>query len=319
MELMVSAIRVNGDDNLDIELVDPKGGDLPPHEPGAHIDIRTPAGSLRQYSLCGPAGSKRAYTICVRRDDASRGGSRSLHLDLRVRAKVEVSAPRNLFPLPQASRYILLSAGIGITPIISMARHLIENDIPFELHHFEQRRARVAFLDELTKGPLADATTLHLGEDGRRFREATLPSLTDVDPSAAVLACGPNGFLDLLGQRLADAGWRRQQFHSERFRAEPAAAGFDAGNAGMFEIRIASTGASFTVGPAETIAGVLQANGVPIELSCEQGMCGACITRVVSGTPDHRCIVLSDREKERNDQMAICCSRSSSPVLVLDL
>jgi vanillate monooxygenase ferredoxin subunit len=319
MKLMVSAIRINGDDNLDIELRDPAGGDLPIFTPGAHIDIRTPGGAMRQYSLCGPIEDRRSYRICVRKDGNSRGGSRSLHGDLRVRAAVDVGEPRNLFSLPEARRYILVSAGIGITPIISMARRLAAGGADYQLHHVERSRSRVAFLDELTSGPLAIGTTLHLGDEGANFRTSGPSCLSKVDPEAVVLACGPNGFLDLLQARLVDAGWSAEQIHFERFRPEAPPAAPGDGDLASFEVQIASTGQNFVVGPDTTVADVLQLNGIPIELSCEQGMCGACLTGVLSGTPDHKDIVLSESERAANDQMTICCSRSSSPVLVLDL
>ncbi|WP_204326778.1 PDR/VanB family oxidoreductase [Rhizobium lusitanum] len=319
MELMVSAIRINGDDNLDIELMDPKGAELPAYTAGAHIDIRTPAGQLRQYSLCGPADDRSVYRICVRRDEASRGGSRSLHNDLRVRTKLDIGGPRNLFSMPEAKRYILFSAGIGITPVIAMARTLSAAEADFELHHFERSRSRVAFLNELTAGPLKTAATLYLGEEGESFRETVPPCLISSDPDAAVIACGPNGFLDLLVLRLADAGWSPHQFHSERFRPEALKSADVANEKDAFQIRLASSGQSFTVGSEETIANVLLANGITIDLSCEHGMCGACLTRVLEGEPDHRDIVLSAAEKATGDQMTICCSRSRSPVLVLDI
>ncbi len=319
MQLMVSALRINGDDNLDIELIDPSGGDLPPFSPGAHIDVRTPSGALRQYSLCGPAEDRRAYRICVRKDGNSSGGSRSLHGDLRLRSLVDVGEPRNLFPLPEARRYVLVSAGIGITPVIGMARRLAAGGADYQLHHFERSRSRVAFLDELTSGSLHMATTLHLGDQGASFRTTDLSSLSNVDHETVVVACGPNGFLDLLQARLAGAGWSPEQIHFERFRPEDRPAGPENGELVSFEVQIASTGQSFLVGPDQTVAGVLQLNGIPIELSCEQGMCGACLTRVVSGTPDHRDIVLSESERAANDQMTICCSRSVSPVLVLGI
>lgn len=315
MELMVSALRINGDDNLDIEMIDPAGADLPAFEPGAHIDIRTPGGQLRQYSLCGRPEDRKRYMICVRRDDASRGGSRSLHDGLRIRARVEVGGPRNLFALPEAKRYLLFSAGIGITPILTMARALAAGGADFELHHYERDAKRLAFAAELAGGP-GPATTLHLGSNGARFRDGAPPCLNRPDPDTAVLACGPNGFLDLLQQRLLTAGWAAGQFHAERFRPE---APKPAENTESFEVRIASTGQCFPVGADETIAKVLLANGVPIELSCEAGMCGACLTRVLDGTPDHRDIVLSEAEQAAGDQLTICCSRARSPVLVLDL
>ena len=142
MELIVSAIRINGDNNLDIELICPKGNDLPPFTLGAHIDIRTPSGQIRQYSLCSSPMDRCMYRICVRKDVSSRGGSLSLHTDLRVRAKVTVSEPRDLFKLPNARRYLLFSAGIDITPIITMARCLVSDGSHVEWSHYPARSGR---------------------------------------------------------------------------------------------------------------------------------------------------------------------------------
>ncbi|AGT10952.1 PDR/VanB family oxidoreductase [Paracoccus aminophilus] len=318
MELIVSALRINGDDNLDIELMAPDGAALPPYAPGAHIDLRTPSGMLRQYSLCGRAEEERRYLVCVRQDATSRGGSRSLHRELRVRDRVEVSQPRNLFPLPEAGRYILFSAGIGITPIMAMARRLMAGGADLEWHHYERSRARVAFLDELTTPPFGAVVKLHLDEEGANILAGTPDCLSAPDADAVVLACGPGPFLDLLAGRMAEAGWQDGQFHSERFQPLPLAVP-EGTEAASFEVRLASSGQSFAIGAEESIASVLQRHGIAVDLSCEQGMCGACLTRVLEGTPDHRDIVLSAAEQEAGDQMTICCSRAKTPLLVLDL
>lgn len=57
----------------------------------------------------------------------------------------------------------------------------------------------------------------------------------------------------------------------------------------------------------------------PFPFSCEQGVCGTCLTRVLDGEPDHRDHFLSEDERRRNDQFTTCCSRSHSPMLVIDL
>lgn len=318
MDLIVSGLRLNGDDNLEIELMHPRAEILPAFTPGAHIDIRTPSGALRQYSLCGPLDDPLRYHICVRREVASRGGSCSLHDDLRLRAKIEASAPRNLFVLPQADGYVLVSAGIGITPVLSMARYLVAQGAKFQWHHFERSRSRIAFLRELTNGPLADHVTLHVSEEGHSFRYASLPWINTPYPAYVVMACGPNGFLDLLAARLTEGGWQDTQFQSERFAPVEALAQARSDSKG-FDITLASSGQSFHVGTAQTIAEVLLRNGVAIELSCEQGMCGACLTGVLAGIPEHLDSVLSTAEKAANTQMTICCSRAKSEHLVLDL
>ena len=58
---------------------------------------------------------------------------------------------------------------------------------------------------------------------------------------------------------------------------------------------------------------------VEILTSCEQGVCGTCLTRVLDGDPEHRDVYLTDEEHARNDQFTPCCSRSKSALLVLDL
>lgn len=318
MNLVVSGLRLNGDDNLDIELMHPQAEILPAFTPGAHIDIRTPSGALRQYSLCGPLDDPLRYHICVRREPVSRGGSWSLHDDLRLRAKIEVSAPRNMFALPKADCYILASAGIGITPVISMARYLVARGATFQWHHFERSRSRIAFLRDLTNGALAEHVTLHVSEEGRSFRHASLPWINTPHPACTVMACGPNGFLDLLATRLAKGGWQDSQFQSERFAPAEAFVSNHSDSKG-FDITLASSGQRFHVGAAQTISEVLLQNGVAVELSCEQGMCGACLTGVMEGIPEHFDSVLSSTEKAANKQMTICCSRAKSDHLLLDL
>lgn len=318
MELIVSAIRINGDNNLDIKLICPKGNDLPPFTPGAHIDIRTPSGQIRQYSLCGSPTDRREYRICVRKDASSRGGSLSLHTDLRVRAKVTVSEPRNLFEIPNARRYLLFSAGIGITPIITMARSLVFAGSHVEWCHYEGCRSSVAFFDEVSSGNLKHVTTLYLSDEGGSFRKVVPECLQRPDPETAIIACGPDGFLMLLKKRMSEAGWSPTQLYSERFHASPAS-GLNDQPKDEFVVQLASSGQCFTIGAEDTIAHVLMENGIPVELSCEQGMCGACLTRVLEGVPDHKDVLLSAIEREACNQMTICCSRSKSPLLVLDI
>jgi vanillate O-demethylase ferredoxin subunit len=86
-----------------------------------------------------------------------------------------------------------------------------------------------------------------------------------------------------------------------------------------FQIKIASIGTVIDVSPNDTIVDALLWHGIEIETSCEQGICGTCLTRVIEGTPDHRDAYLTPDEHAANDQMTLCCSRSKSALLVLDL
>jgi vanillate O-demethylase ferredoxin subunit len=84
-------------------------------------------------------------------------------------------------------------------------------------------------------------------------------------------------------------------------------------------VKLSSTGRVIDVAPEMTVIAALAQAGVEVPTSCEQGVCGTCLTRVLSGEPDHRDTYLMDEEKAANDQFLPCCSRSKSPMLVLDL
>ena len=102
----------------------------------------------------------------------------------------------------------------------------------------------------------------------------------------------------------------------ERFeyavRLEPAAEG-------GFEVKLARSNRTIKVPPGKTILDALLDAGIVVNHSCAEGVCGTCETRVVEGIPDHRDSFLSDEERAENSKIMICCSRSQTPVLVLDL
>ena len=110
-------------------------------------------------------------------------------------------------------------------------------------------------------------------------------------------------------------GWGKDQVHLEYFGAAPQ----DTAGDQAFRVKVASSGATYEVGAGETIVQALQKHGIEIMTSCEQGVCGTCITRVLEGECDHRDLYFTDEEKAKHDQFTPCCSRAKSPVLVLDL
>lgn len=229
---------------------------------------------------------------------------------------LKISAPRNAFPLEgQARHTALLAGGVGITPLLAMAYALQARGASFELHYFVRSRVKAAFLDELLAPPLADKVRLHIDEEiadpGARPLEAVVTALA---PDVHAYACGPSGFLDFLGGL-----WRRQDRPADHFHFEAFGAAAPEAGAGHFDVQIASTGQIVSVGPEETIVAALTRGGVEVPVSCEQGICGTCITGVKAGVPDHRDQYLNDAEHARNDCLTPCCSRSKSPLLVLDL
>jgi vanillate O-demethylase ferredoxin subunit len=111
------------------------------------------------------------------------------------------------------------------------------------------------------------------------------------------------------------AGWPDRELHREYFGAPVA----DTASDRAFSVRLARSGRVVQVGATQTVVQALAAQGVQIATSCEQGVCGTCLTRVLGGQPEHRDLYLTDAERVCNDQFLPCCSRSRSDELVLDL
>jgi vanillate O-demethylase ferredoxin subunit len=315
-EVLVRARRFETSDIVSFELVDPDGGALPAFDAGAHIDIEAAPGVVRQYSLLNDPAERDRYVVGILRDPASRGGSVALH-GVKAGARLKIAGPRNHFELAAgAHETLLLAGGIGITPLLCMARRLHAQGRAFKLHYCTRARSKTAFLTELARAPFADNVVLHFDDAGDEQRLNLPAVLAGLAPDAHIYVCGPGGFMGWCIDTATAAGIDDARTHREYFKgATPVAAAGDA----TFSVRLASTGAEFEVTPAQTILQVLRDNGVSMPASCESGVCGTCLTGVVSGTPEHRDCYLTKEERAAGDVILPCCSRAKSAVLVLDI
>lgn len=310
----VASREIAAQDVVRLEL-EPLEGALPSFTAGSHIDLVLGNGLTRQYSLCNAPGGHNLYRIAVLREPTSRGGSQAVHDDLIEGATLQISPPRNLFDLNEtADSYLLVAGGIGITPILAMAYRLHAIGKPFGLHYCTRDPARAAFLDELTAAPFADVVHLHFDSDPTTGLSAD-HAFQDPSSGRRLYVCGPTGFMDFIIKRAADQGWDGDQIHREYFAAAPLTTDQNR----PFDLVIASTGQTLMVSPDQTAAQVLEAAGVFVPLSCEQGICGTCLTPVLSGQPEHRDLFQTDEEKQSNLLFTPCCSRAMTPSLTLDL
>lgn len=295
-----------------IELVAAGGGELPAFAAGAHIDVHV-NGLVRQYSLCNAANERHRYVIGVLRDPASRGGSVAMHGLVRHQ-QILIGPPRNHFPLVDGAHpSLLLAGGIGITPILAMARVLDAQERSYELHYCTRNLARTAFTTTLNS--LGGTVLVHHDEGDAAQKFDVAATLAGCSADTHLYVCGPTGFMDHVIAAAQAAGWSAQRIHSERFGARAQAPSDET----AFEVCIASTGQRHWVPEGVSITDVLRMQGIEIPVSCEQGVCGTCLTRVVSGQPDHRDVFLTDKERASNDCMTPCCSRALSRSLTLDL
>ncbi len=293
----------------------PDGQPLPVWQPGAHIDLNY-EDLTRQYSLTGDPSDRSTWRLAVLRDKASRGGSVWVHDSLHEGADVMVRGPRNHFPLEPAQEYLFIAGGIGITPIVAMAYEASVAGIPWRLVYGGRQRSSMAFVAELMA--LADASPAPAVVEVLPEDEMGLLPLAEVladpRPGVAIYACGPEPLLQAV--EAASTHWPAGALHVERFTAKPVAA---EPVAESFEIEIASTGEVLTVPPDKSVLDVLRAAGYNVLSSCQEGTCGTCETIVISGQVEHRDSILTDEEKQANESMFVCVSRSAGTRIVLDL
>lgn len=277
-------------------------GPLAPWEPGAHVDLALPNWLTRQYSLCGNPADRDSYRVAVRHDRLSRGGSEYVHLFLRTGRTLDVSVPRNNFPLLPAPEYLFLAGGIGITPIVPMLAAAVEAGASATLVYVGRSVATMPFADELRAAHGERVRIFATEEHGKPDFAALAAALR---PRALVYCCGPTSMLDA-----AEAALPAQRLHIERFR--PTVKEFAPSK--PFEVQCVRSGQTVQVGAEESMLDALNHAGYRIPSGCREGVCGSCEIAVVDGEPEHR-----DDIGAPAGRMYCCVSRALSPRLAVDL
>jgi ferredoxin-NADP reductase len=315
----LSAIHPEAKDVVSLHLVPASSMRFPVFEPGAHIDLSLGNGLVRSYSLVNAPEESDRYVVAVLRETESRGGSRFVHEKLRVGDIIDISAPRNTFPLDQdAGTSVLLAGGIGITPIYCMMRRLVESARPVRLIYCSRARENAAFSDAIAAMASThknlDVVWHFDSEQGGPPRLVNL--LRSHGPEAHYYCCGPTAMIDAFATACASLNY--QNTHVERF-SRSAALTPDPKDA-PFVVELARTGISLTVGADESILDAIINAGLSPGFSCREGICGTCETAVLSGKIEHRDEVLSEDERRSGHTMMICVSRCKDKgPLVLDI
>jgi ferredoxin-NADP reductase len=313
LTVQVTDVRAEARDVMTLELRAGGGGELPPFEPGAHLDLHLPNGLVRQYSLTNDWRERDRYVIGVGRAADSRGGSEFVHTSIRAGMQLNISAPRNNFALdPQAGNYLFIAGGIGITPIMAMIRWCVANRNEWRLIYAARSRQRTAFYEELCALG-GDRIHFHFDDERGQVLDAS-QAISEWSEGQRIYCCGPDPLMNAVKSLTEHLPSGAVRF--EWFTAPVADQDLPSDS---FEVELARSNTKLVVPAGKSILEVLEENGFDIPFSCREGLCGTCVTNVCSGEPDHRDYVLSDEERESGKLMTVCCSRSKSPVLVLDL
>lgn len=303
-----------------LELCALDGNDLPIYQPGAHIDVHLPGGLIRQFSLFGDPNKSSSYEIAVLLEPESRGGSVAVHDKVLIGDTLQISEPRNHFSLVDASKSIFFAGGIGITPILCMVRHLQSINADYTLHYSCRSQEKAAFLTELQPMVEQENVILHFDDQPNTNFDftAVLESVKNKNDTH-IYACGPSGFIEAIKTNTINSGFAADNFHFEHFSLAAEDKPVIADDDFAFQVELASTGEIFDIPADESITSALDRQGVYIPVSCEEGICGTCLTGVVSGKPDHRDTYLTEEEHALNDQFTPCCSRSYDKKIIIDL
>jgi ferredoxin-NADP reductase len=331
LELVVREVRQESAGVRSVVLCDPDEGELPAWQPGAHIQLALPSGRVRSYSLCSEPDDRSNYRIAVLREDDGQGGSVEVHTECRIGSRLRSSLPRNEFELTAAAGYLLIAGGIGVTPLLPMAKRLAKQGARWRLLYLGRSKPTMAFQDEIAA--LGGAAQVVARDECERL---DLDSVIRSEPlSSAIYCCGPNSLMVAVADVAKATG---HSLHVERFgrpdlaRTVPAErwstlelADEVATTAERtdpeepFEVELAASRKVVIVERDQTILSYVRSIRQGLTFSCLEGYCGTCETAVLAGAPDHRDTVLSDDERAANATMMICVGRSKSARLVLDL
>ena len=291
-----------------VTFVDADGHPLPGHPAGSHL-VLTCGERRNAYSITSPGSAPESYTISVLLVPTGRGGSQWVHR-LQVGDVVGAARPRSAFaPVATARHHLLIAGGIGITPMLAHAREAVRWGRDFTLL-YGYRPGAGAHLPELRELCGTRLEEHPVVDDLLRRIDAALSS---APLGTHLYACGPAPLLDTVLDRAERLGWPPERVHTERF----AAAALDPGE--PFEVSLARSGRRVPVPSGVSLLEALEADGVPVPSMCRQGVCGECRVPVLAGRPAHRDLFLTPEERAAGDSLMCCVSRSTDPLLELDL
>ena len=286
---------------------------LPTFHAGAHIDIKLQNGLTRQYSLTNGPGETDHYSIAVKIEKDGRGGSKAISENISVGDTLAISSPHNSFPLLRNSKHIIfLAGGIGITPLLSMAKVMSSMRLSFELHHFTNSIDRSAFQHDLKI--LLNNTKTYTDLSIQQTLSKIKSILKKPSVSNKIYVCGPGEMIQNTIKLGIKLGWHESNIQYEYFKNKN-----EIDTTSQFKIELARSALSLDVPPGKSILQILKENGVNLVSSCEQGACGTCKVRVIDGDIEHQDVFLNSFEKAEGNVMLTCVSRAKSKRLILDI
>jgi len=282
---------------------------------GSHLDVLLPLASgevVRSYSVIEDGRFPDHISLGVRLDPNSSGGSTHMHL-LRPGDDLITSQPVQTFDLTWGlPRYTLLAGGIGITPLVGMARRLRALKADYQLIYVGRTREAMPFVDGLLADH-AERVRVHVGaEQGRIDVDALIRGLS---ADTELYVCGP---IEML--MAAKRSWAADGRRVDRLRFETFGSGATRSSV-AFRVLVPRLGVDTVVPADKTLLDVLDSAGAEVISDCLRGECGLCLVNLLDHEQeiDHRNVFLSERQQADGDQLCACVSRSLGGTLTIDV
>lgn len=297
-------------------VLEPDGSPLPAFSAGSHVVVLMESGRQENkkafrnpYSLLSNSDTENSYRIAVRLQDSSRGGSVFMHHSVKEGDTLKIKPPANLFaPYWRAKKHVLFAGGVGVTPFMSYIPEMLRRSANVEMHYMFHSKVTGAYQGELSK-MLGESLFCYDSDQSNRCR--IYPVMARQPVGTHVYICGPDSLVKAVESAAEELGWPASAIHYEVFSAPAPGQPFIA--------ELKRTGKRIEVGSDESLLDALEAANVDIQSSCRGGVCGRCMTPVISGEIEHRDQFLSDDEKAKQDCVMPCVSRADNGTLVLDL
>lgn len=290
---------------------------LPALEAGTHarvsVVLRDGTRDFRPYTVVEVDSQRRWFAIAVLKEAEGRGGSVYLHDRVQPGDELEIEAFPNEFPIvPSTRSAILVAGGIGVTPIVAIARELKARGIGFAVHYTARGEATAAYRGELA----AMGGEAYRFYDTAREGSSRMPLQEVLGAPVAgrhVYVCGPASLVDAVVEAALAQGYPPECVHHELFKAPPPKS-----TDRPVKVDLTRSGTRLEVAPGTSILDAVLAAGVYVPHSCKRGECGECAVKVAAGSVSHRDRFLTP-EQRGGGLACICVSWSDGDAITLNL
>ncbi len=315
LTLEVCELEEVADSVLLVNLKSAQGEDLPSFTPGAHIDLFVDDSITRKsFSLINHTHTFNQYSIAIWLEENGRGGSKWLHENLALGTRIQASFPLNRFELNETkSGHLLFAQGKGIASLLPLCLKLQTTGSEFTVHYALDGNPHAVLLNQLE---LICQGRLHTycNETDCDGLGVVLDNLNTNPTDAQLYIAGSQEFVDSTIGALSK--WSQESMRVQYLSCSQP----EQSDNFSFRVSLSRQRKVIQVPPDKTIVDALNTRLVQTDFICQDGLCGACRTKVLAGEVDHRDLLLTDLERMEG-QMMLCQSRAKreESMLVLDL